>query len=198
MAFDAISLYPVFRKKTFMARSILLFLIFFQSFFPFANSQKLRKADKEVIVDLQSDIGYLSNDKLEGRRSGTNGETLASDYIVAGFQKAGLKPLGDSGTYLQRFEIYDGKDISHTRFIINNTALILNTEFIPMSFSASGKVEGSPAIALQESGSPWFYDLKETIEAAQGNPHFDLGKILREKTRLFAGKGASAVIFYNS
>ncbi len=181
-----------------MVRSILLFLIFFQSFFPFANSQKLRKADKEVIVDLQSDIGYLSNDKLEGRRSGTNGETLASDYIVAGFQKAGLKPLGDSGTYLQRFEIYDGKDISHTRFIINNTALILNTEFIPMSFSAPGKVEGSPAIALQESGSPWFYDLKETIEAAQGNPHFDLGKILREKTRLFAGKGASAVIFYNS
>ena len=30
------------------------------------------------------------------------------------------------------------------------------------------------------------------------NPHFDLGKLLREKTRLFAGKGASAVIFYNS
>ena len=141
---------------------------------------------------------YLSNDKLEGRRSGTPGETLASDYIIAAFQKSGLKPLGDSGTYLQRFEIYDGKDISHTRFTINNTPLILNTEFIPLPFSASAKVDGSPAIALQESGSPWFYDLKEIMENAQSNPHFDLRKALREKTKLFAGKGASAVIFYNS
>ena len=181
-----------------MTRSILLFLIFFQSFFPFAISQKLRKADKEIIVELQSDIGYLSNDKLEGRRSGTPGETMASDYIIAGFSKAGLKPLGDSGTYLQRFEIYDGRDISQTRFTINNSALLLNSEFIPLPFSAPGKVEGSPAIALQESGSPWFYDLKESIEAAQSNPHYDLGRVLREKTRLFAGKGASAVIFYNS
>jgi aminopeptidase YwaD len=181
-----------------MMRSILLFLIFIQAFFPFAISQKLRKADKEIITELQSDISYLSNDKLEGRRSGSSGETLASDYIIAGFAKAGLKPLGDSSGWLQRFEIYDGRDISLTRFTINNTVLSLNTEYIPLPFSASGKVDGSPAIALQESGSPWFYDLKEVVEASSGNPHFDIGKTLREKTRLFAGKGASAVIFYNS
>jgi aminopeptidase YwaD len=181
-----------------MTRSILLFLIFFHAFFPFAISQKLHKADKEIIAELQSDIGYLSNDKLEGRRSGTPGEMLASDYIISGFTKTGIKPLGDSGTYLQRFEIYDGRDISQTRFTINNTLLILNAEYFPLAFSASGKVEGSPAIALQESGSPWFYDLKEMVEAVQSNPHFDMGKALREKTRLFAGKGASAVIFYNS
>jgi aminopeptidase YwaD len=181
-----------------MTRSILLFLIFFQVLSPFANSQKLRKADKEIVAELQTDIGSLSNAKMEGRRSATTGETLASDYIIGGFIKAGLKPLGDSGTYLQRFEIYDGRDISHTRFTINNADLILNTEFIPLPFSASGKVDGSPAIALQESGSPWFYDLKEIVEAVFSNPHFDMEKLLREKTRLFEGKGATAVIFYNS
>jgi aminopeptidase YwaD len=181
-----------------MMRGILLFLIFSQAFFPSAHSQKLRKADKEIIAALQTDIGYLSNDQLEGRRSGTSGEKLASEYIFTSFAKTGLKPLGDSGTWLQRFEIYDGKDIGGTRFIINNTALLLNTDFIPLPFSASGKVQGSPAIALQESGSPWFYDLREIVESMQSNPHADLGKILREKTRLFAGKGASAVIFYNS
>ena len=179
-------------------RSLLLFLVFFQAFSPPVISQKLRKADKEVISELQNDIDYLSSDKLEGRRSGTPGEVLAFDYILAAFTKTGLKPMGDSGTYLQRFEIYDGRDISRTKFTINNTPLVLNTEFIPLPFSASGKVEGSPAIALQESGSPWFYDLKEVMESTQGNPHFDLGKLLREKTKLFAGKGASAVIFYNS
>jgi aminopeptidase YwaD len=197
-AFAGLPLYPVLRKPTFMTRSILLLLIFSQAFFLSAVSQKLRKADKEMIAELQSDIGYLSNDKLEGRRSGTHGETLASDYIISGFIKAGIKPLGDSGTYLQRFEIYDGRDISQTRFVINNEPLSLNTEYFPLSFSAMGKVKGSPAIALQESGSPWFYDLKELIEGAQGNPHFDMTKALREKTKLFAGKGATAVIFYNS
>jgi aminopeptidase YwaD len=181
-----------------MTRSILLFLIFFQTFSPFGISQKLRKADKEIITELQTDIGSLSNDKMEGRRSGTSGESLASDYIIGGFIKAGLKPMGDSGTYLQRFEIYDGRDISRTRFTINNSDLILNTEFIPLSFSASAKVDGSPAIALQESGSPWFYDLKEVVESAASNPHFDLDKLLHEKTKLFEGKGATAVIFYNS
>jgi aminopeptidase YwaD len=181
-----------------MTRSILLFLIFFLTFSPFAISQKLRKADKEIIAELQTDIGSLSNDKMEGRRSGTSGETLASDYIIGGFIKAGLKPLGDSGTYLQRFEIYDGRDISRTRFTINNSELILNTEFIPLSFSASAKVDGSPAIALQESGSPWFYDLKEVVESVASNPHFDMDKLLREKTKLLQGKGATALIFYNS
>jgi hypothetical protein len=181
-----------------MIRSILLSFIFIHTFFFFAHSQKLRKADKEIVAELQMDIGFLSNDKLEGRRSGTTGETLASDYIIADFVKAGLKPLGDSATWLQRFEIYDGRDISHTGFTINNSTLVLNTEFIPLPFSASGKVEGSPAVALQESGDPWFFDLKETTEAAQNNPHFDLNKFLREKTKQFAGKGASAVIFYNS
>lgn len=181
-----------------MTRSFLLFLISFQALFPSAISQKLRKADKEIITELQSDIGYLSNNKLEGRRSGTAGEMLASDYIIAGFAKSELKPRGDSGTWLQRFEIYDGKDVQGTRFTINNTSLILNTDYFPLAFSATGKTAGSPAIALQESGSPWFYDLKEIMETVQNNPHIDLVKILREKTRLFAEKGASAVIFYNS
>ncbi len=181
-----------------MSRGILLFLILFQTFSPNAISQKLRKADREIVDELQLDIGSLANDKLEGRRSGTSGETLASDYIITSFIKAGLKPLGDSGTYLQRFEIYDGRDISHTRFTINTSDLLLNTEFIPLPFSAIGKVEGSPAIALQESGSPWFYDLKEVVEAAGSNPHFDMGKLLHEKTKLFETKGATAVIFYNS
>jgi aminopeptidase YwaD len=194
----AITLYPVFRKRTFMTRSILLSLIFIQAFFPFAISQKLRKADKEIISDIQTDITYLSSDKLEGRRSGTAGETLASDYIIAGFMKTGIKPMGDSGTYLQRFEIYDGRDISHTRFTINNSELILNTEFIPLAFSAQGKINGSPAVALQEGGSPWFYDLRDAVESSASNPHFDMAKLLREKIRLFESKGATAVIFYNS
>jgi aminopeptidase YwaD len=180
-----------------MKRSILVLLVFSQAFSS-VFSQKLKKADKELVAELQTDVGYLASDKLEGRRSGTPGELLASDYIIGSFVKTGLKPQGDSGTYLQRFEIYDGRDITQTRFTINSSVLELNTEFFPLPYSATGKVSGSPAIALQEGGSPWFYDLKEIIEAAQNNPHFDINRQMREKIRQFAAKGASAVIFYNS
>lgn len=180
-----------------MTRSFFLLLLLYVSL-PRVQAQKLRKADRLMMAEIQTDIRYLSSDKLEGRRSGTAGEKLASDYIISSFEKTGLKPLGDQGSWLQTFEIYDGRDISQSHFSINNTALELNKDYFPMDFSASEKVTGSPAVALQESGSPWFYDLKEILESTQNNPHFDMEKALRQKVKVFAGKGASAVIFYNS
>ena len=68
---------------------------------------------------MQAHISYLANDKLEGRRAGTNGEKLAGEYISQKFQEAGLLPKGSEG-FFQPFEIYDGKQInSATHFIIN-------------------------------------------------------------------------------
>ncbi|HEY4155947.1 MAG TPA: M20/M25/M40 family metallo-hydrolase [Puia sp.] len=181
-----------------MTRSFFLFLLFLNASLPSAYSQRLRKADRQLMAQIQTDVTYLSNDKLEGRRAGTPGEKLASDYIISSFEKSGLKPMGDSGTWRQTFEIYDGRDISHCVFTINNIPLILNSEYIPLAFSAARKVTGSPAVALQESGSPWFYDLKDLMDAAHNNPHVDMETALRAKAKALAGRGASAVIFYNS
>ena len=46
-----------------------------------AFSQKLNKSDKAIIANLKAHIGYLADDKLEGRRAGTEGEKLAGEYI---------------------------------------------------------------------------------------------------------------------
>jgi Zn-dependent M28 family amino/carboxypeptidase len=55
-----------------------------------------------ISVDrIKADIAYLANDRLEGRGPGTRGEELTTDYIAGEFKKAGLKPLGQRGTYLQ-------------------------------------------------------------------------------------------------
>jgi hypothetical protein len=48
---------------------------------------------------------YLADDKLEGRRTGTQGEKLAADYISKQFKKSGLRPLGDKGSWFQVFEV---------------------------------------------------------------------------------------------
>ena len=53
----------------------LLWLVLLISTAGFA--QKLKKADKAVIANLETHIGFLADDKLEGRRTGTAGEKLA-------------------------------------------------------------------------------------------------------------------------
>ena len=63
----------------------------------FAVAQKLKKADKLILTNLQTHIGYLADDKLEGRRTGTAGEKLAYTYIEKQFKKMNLSPVGDGG-----------------------------------------------------------------------------------------------------
>jgi Zn-dependent M28 family amino/carboxypeptidase len=50
---------------------------------------------------IKADVAYLSSDRLEGRGPGTRGEFLATEYLAAEFKKAGLKPLGERGSYFQ-------------------------------------------------------------------------------------------------
>lgn len=48
-----------------------------------------------------NDIKYLSSDALQGRGLGTEGIEKAAQYIVHQFQKAGLQPGADDGSYFQ-------------------------------------------------------------------------------------------------
>jgi Zn-dependent M28 family amino/carboxypeptidase len=50
---------------------------------------------------IKADVKYLSDDQLEGRGPGTRGEELATAYLANEFKKAGLKPLGERGSYFQ-------------------------------------------------------------------------------------------------
>lgn len=54
---------------------------------------------------LRAHVRFLAGDLLEGRGPGTRGDALAQAYIAAQFEAAGLKPAGDTGTFLQRFDL---------------------------------------------------------------------------------------------
>src|SRR5580700_9622626 len=130
-----------------------------------AFSQKLKKYDKVILASLQTHIRYLAGDMLGGRRTGTPGEKLAGDYIIEEFTKAELEAGGQDKQWRQSFDVDDGKQIdSSTFFSINGTRLVLNEEFFPLAYCPSMSIEGSPAMALQENGVPWFFDLKELLE----------------------------------
>ena len=50
---------------------------------------------------IKAHVEYLAGDRLEGRGPGTRGGELAADYLAAEFEKAGLQPAGDNGTFFQ-------------------------------------------------------------------------------------------------
>jgi aminopeptidase YwaD len=161
-------------------------------------SQKLSKADKAILANLKTHIAYLADDKLEGRRAGSEGEKLAREYIAAQFQTIGLQPKGTNGFY-QPFEINDGKQVNPSSyFIINGKNLEKMTEFFPLPFSASKTMEAAPAIAIQEPDMPWFIDLKEILAENKQNPHFDINEYVRTNALKAYDKGASAIILYNT
>lgn len=162
------------------------------------NAQRLKKADKAVIANLEAHIAYLADDKLEGRRAGTNGEKLAGEYISKQFELVGLTPKG-SNNWLQPFEINEGRQINPaTLFIINDHDLKLNTDFFPLAFSPNSSVDAAVTMALAEKDVPWFLDLKNMLADNKENPHFDIETAIKEKATKMASKGATALVLYNT
>nr|WP_294903489.1 M20/M25/M40 family metallo-hydrolase [uncultured Lacibacter sp.] len=161
-------------------------------------SQKLSKADKQSVANLQAHTSYLADDKLEGRRTGTKGEELAYQYIIKEFTKNGLEGKGTNG-FLQMFEVNEGKQIlSSTFFIIDGEHLKVDKDFFPFSWSANGSLEAMAAAGLHERGGPWLWDIKELLTENENNPHFDLVDAIRTKEKDAAQKGATALIIFNS
>ncbi len=59
----------------------------------------MQKIDPERI---RAHVRFLSHDLLEGRGTGQRGGDIAAEYIATQFAIYGLKPAGDSGTYMQK------------------------------------------------------------------------------------------------
>ncbi len=183
-------------------KNLLLIIIFIPSVI-FSQTRKQRKtqakADTTTITNLRAHIKYLADDKLEGRRTGTAGELLAMQYIIAQFEKDGLSPRG-TNDYVQEFEINEGKQFAETDnfFSANGGKLELKKDYYPLAYSASAKAEGSSSLALQEKNTPWFFDVKDVLEENQNNPHFDINEAVLAEAKHAKEKGGTALIIYNS
>jgi aminopeptidase YwaD len=162
-----------------------------------ADSQKISKNDKLLLANLQTHIRALSADTAGGRT--TAGEKAVADYVISELNNAGARPKGDNNGWLQTFTVDEGRQIGGDALLtVDEHPLVAGKEWFPLSLSPAGEVKGSPAIALPESGVPWFLDLREWMEAGSGNPRSDLVGEIRAKAISCAKKGATALILYNS
>ena len=104
-------------------------------------------------ADVQYHVNYLASDSLQGRLSGTPGGDAAAEYITAEFKRLGLQPLGENQTYLQKFEFVGGVELGgknslQTSRAGKDTTWALKTDFMPLSSSASSKLEKAEGLVF--------------------------------------------------
>ncbi|MGI8950945.1 MAG: M28 family peptidase [Chitinophagaceae bacterium] len=164
-----------------------------------AQTRKQKKADQITLNNLKAHIEYLADDKLEGRRTGTQGEVLAMQYISTQFQKDGLEPKGTNG-FIQEFTIDEGKqfDSANNFFSVNNEKLEVGKDFYPLAFSKNISLKGTASLSLREKGTPWFWDVKDILDDNKQNPHFDIFDAIEQESKADASRGATALIIFNS
>ena len=126
------------KLKKFIVRTLPLISFLFL----FSCSQ-----NREVTVkELSSHVKYLSSDSLKGRLTGSEGDSLAADYIMKELTSFGLVPL--SGDGFQRFEvtkrIIAGKNNSLN---IGGTNYTADMDFMPLAFSANGNLQSDVVFA---------------------------------------------------
>lgn len=99
--------------------------------------------------DILQHIKQLASEEYTGRGVDTPGIKLARDYIAAEFAKYGLKPGGDSGSYLQGFDVAVGVTVKEpTTLALGNAApLKPNVDWVPLGFSTSDKTEAEVVFA---------------------------------------------------
>ncbi|NTS40092.1 M28 family peptidase [Flavisolibacter sp. BT320] len=178
-----------------MKRSYYLLFLFLGGC---ASQQKAATDAAPSVANLQSHVQYLASDNLQGRRTGTQGEALAADYIATAFEKAGLQPKGTAG-YFQAFPVSEGREVAgNTALRINDAPLTLHTDFFPMVYSGNGSIDATASVSLLEKGEPWFVDIADILRQQKTNPHMDVpGAILKEAKEAVT-KGATALFLYNS
>lgn len=93
--------------------------------------------------ELKQHISFLASEECEGRKPGTKGDKLTSEYIRKELLKNGLKPLGDNA--YQQFDVLVsikyGPDM---KFAVGDKSFEFEKDFLPVAESgnatASGKV----------------------------------------------------------
>ena len=131
---------------------------------PNALAQSMPKPVAPVpdVERLRAHVTYLASEKLEGRRTGTEGAREAARYVAREFIRAGLRPgagvnCGEpaEACYMQQFpyvagvELGKGNALTATRRADAGVPLAIDfkvgEDWMPLGFGSSGKVEGPVA-----------------------------------------------------
>ncbi len=100
---------------------LLLFLLLL-TISSFVSAQKIEEKN------IKTHIKFLSDDALQGRLSGSEGERMALDYIEKQFKALKLQPKGDSDSFEQKFPFKSGVHGTGTEGTAHNAVAYLDNK----------------------------------------------------------------------
>ena len=111
-------------------------------------------AVKIAVDDLRHHVELLASEELEGRMTGTAGELLATRYVAHRFEKLGLEPSGDEGSFYERFEFTAGVDLGEGNELTINSQTgdatasvqVSREDWVPLAYSANGEFESAEVV----------------------------------------------------
>ena len=95
--------------------------------------------DKITVASIKEMTAALSAPEMEGRGTMQPGGDKAANWIADRFQKMGLKPLGDKGSYLQKIDFKESVFTPETSLKIGDETLKLGTDYGIAPFSSGNK-----------------------------------------------------------
>ena len=95
--------------------------------------------EKITVASIREATSALSAPEMAGRGTMQPGGDKAANWIAERFQKMGLKPLGDKGSYLQKIDFKETVMTSESSLKIGEENLKLGTDFGVAPFSAGNK-----------------------------------------------------------
>lgn len=113
-----------------------------------------RWADSTPVVEKESsadrvaaDVAWLANPAREGRGVGTPGLTAAGEWLEKQYAAIGLEPGGDASGFRQPFQVTTSVKLADTSALKVGKEAVLKDNYVPLGFSAQGKVKGKAVLA---------------------------------------------------
>jgi hypothetical protein len=150
------------------------------------------QTDKKMLRRLKKSVEYLSNDKLEGRRTGSKGEKLAYEYISKKFRENGLVTIGEYKDYIQPFPVYDGREIANASFSVNGTQFTLREDYEPLAFSGD-----AIQVRISNLKEASLYNIDALIRENKDNPHFELKESIGTLAKDVQKSGKKVLLLVN-
>lgn len=98
-------------------------------------------------ADLEYRLKLIADDSMMGRESGSKGDYVAAEYVASEFERLGLEPAGEGGTYFQTVPFWRATIDSSSHLTVQGTGLDVGRDFVvPLVRAPSRTLDNVPVV----------------------------------------------------
>ena len=175
--------------------------------FPSLTAQKIAKLPESKIptIETESHMRFLASDELMGRKTGEQGNLVASRYIAEQFRLMGIKMVTGQNSYLQPVPFKNVKPVTEGVVWVGDSTLKIIDDFIVLDGKAT-ELKNVPVVFanygwVDDIGNDDYKDLDvagKIVVIQLGTPTtkspFEAIQASQTKTKIAAEKGAVGIV----